>query len=130
MRKTLKFSAVLLFLSLCFMVLICNDNALAQNKKMFVEDELLIQFRIDTPKNKADDALKAHGAMVADEIQQLRIKRIKVPAHVLETVREALSHNPHVEFIENNFLAEPSTTPNDSYYPSQWHLPKINAPSG
>ena len=130
MKKTLQFSAVLVFISLCFMVLICNDNAWAQNKKMFVEDELLIQFRIDTPKNKADEAVNAHGAMVADEIQQLRIKRIKVPSHVIETVREALSHNPHVEFIENNFLAEPSTTPNDSYYPSQWHLPKINAPSG
>ena len=129
-KKNLGVAAVLVFLSLCFMVLICNDNAWAQNKKLFVEDELLIQFRIDTPKNKADEALNAHGATVADEIQQLRIKRIKVPAHVLETVREALSHNPHVEFIENNFLAEPSTTPNDSYYSSQWHLPKINAPSG
>jgi subtilisin family serine protease len=129
-KKNLGVSAVLVFLSLCFMLLICNENAWAQNKKLFVEDELLIQFRIDTPKNKADEALNAHGATVADEIQQLRIKRIKVPAHVLETVREALSHNPHVEFIENNFLAEASTTPNDSYYPSQWHLPKINAPSG
>ena len=130
MKKTLQFSAVLVFISLCFMVLICNDNAWAQNKKMFVEDELLIQFRIDTPKNKADEAVNAHGAMVADEIQQLRIKRIKVPSHVIETVREALSHNPHVEFIENNFLAEASVIPNDSYYSSQWHLPKINAPSG
>jgi thermitase len=129
-KKNLGVSEVLVFLSLCFMLLICKDSAWAQNKKLFVEDELLIQFRIDTPKNKADEALNAHGASVADEIQQLRIKRIKVPAHVLETVREALSHNPHVEFIENNFLAEPSTTPNDSYYPSQWHLPKINAPSG
>ncbi len=49
---------------------------------------------------------------------------------LLDVVREALSHNPHVEFVENNFLAEPSTIPNDSYYPSQWHLPKIDAPSG
>jgi hypothetical protein len=129
-KKNLGVSAVLVFLSLCFMLLICKDSAWAQNKKLFVEDELLIQFRIDTPNDKADEALNAHGAAVVDEIQQLRIKRIKVPAHVLETVREALSHNPHVEFIENNFLAEPSTTPNDSYYSSQWHLPKINAPSG
>jgi hypothetical protein len=129
-KKNLGVSAVLVFLSLCFMVLICNDNAWAESKKLFIEDELLIQFRIDTPNDKADEALNAHGAAVVDEIQQIRVKRIKVPAHVLETVREALSHNPHVEFVENNFMAEPSTTPNDSYYPSQWHLPKINAPSG
>ncbi len=80
--KTLGVSAVLVLLSLCLLVLMCQDNAWAQNKKSFVEDELLIQFRIDTPKHKADEALHSHGAEVADEIQQLRIKRIKVPAHV------------------------------------------------
>jgi len=129
-KKNAGVSAVLVFLFLCFMVLICKDNTWAESKKTFVEDELLIQFRIDTPKDKADEALNAHGATVVDEIQQLRINRIKVPSNVIDTVREALSHNPHVEFVENNFMAEPSTTPNDSYYPSQWHLPKINAPSG
>jgi len=65
------------------MVLICKDSAWAESKKLFVEDELLIQFRIDTPNDKADEALNVHGAKVADEIQQLRIKRIKVPVHVL-----------------------------------------------
>ena len=129
-KKNVGVSAVLVFLFLCFMVLICRDNSWAQNKKLFVEDELLIQFRIDTPKNKADDALNAHGATVADEIQQLRVKRIKVPAHVIDKVKEALSHNPHVDFVENNFLAEASIIPNDSYYSSQWHHPKIKAPYG
>jgi len=112
------------------MVLICKGSAWAESKKLFVEDELLIQFRIDTPNDKADEALNAHGAKVADEIQQLRIKRIKVPANVLDTVREALSHNPHVEFVENNLLAEASVIPNDSYYASQWHHPKIKSPYG
>jgi len=112
------------------MVLICKGSAWAESKKLFVEDELLIQFSIDTPNDKADAALNAHGAEVADEIQQLRVKRIKVPAHVREIVREALSHNPHVEFVENNFLAQESVIPNDSYYSSQWHHPKIKAPYG
>lgn len=129
-KKNLGVSAVLVFLSLCFMVFICNDSAWAESKKLFVEDELLIQFRIDTPNDKADEALNAHGAKVADEIQQLRIKRIKVPADVLDIVREALSHNPHIEFVENNFLAEASVIPNDSYYASQWHHSKIKSPYG
>jgi len=47
-----------------------------------------------------------------------------------DTVREALSHNPACGIRENNFLAEESVIPNDSYYTSQWHHPKIKAPYG
>jgi len=34
-----------------------------------------------------------------------------------------------VQFVERNGLLGLDTTPDDSYYPNQWHLPKIGAPT-
>jgi subtilisin family serine protease len=45
-------------------------------------------------------------------------------------VKAALSKNPHVSFVEYNYIAQAVITPNDEKYPSQWHLPAIAAPEG
>ncbi|HOP40570.1 MAG TPA: S8 family serine peptidase [Geobacteraceae bacterium] len=94
----------------------------------FVSNELLVQTRAGTAKKKIDEALSGLGATTVEEIQQIRVKRIKVPAQALEKVMAALAKNPNVKFVEKNFILQAASTPNDSSYPSQWHLPKISAP--
>lgn len=42
----------------------------------------------------------------------------------------ALKKDPNVEDAEPNYLATTSIIPNDSKYPQQWALPRINCPSG
>ena len=96
----------------------------------YVGDELLIQHKVGVPNKKVAEVVGAAGASIISEISQIRVKQIKVPAHALEKVKEALSRNPNINFVENNFLAEAVVTPNDSYYASQWHLSKISAPQG
>ncbi|EHP83704.1 peptidase S8 and S53 subtilisin kexin sedolisin, partial [Geobacter metallireducens RCH3] len=66
----------------------------------------------------------------AEEIAPIRVKRIKVPAAARAKVKAALAKNPHVTFVEENYLAEQTMVPNDPSYASQWHLPKIAAPAG
>ena len=39
----------------------------------------------------------------------------------------ALRRSPHFEFAEPDFIYPPALTPNDPYYSSEWHLPKIQA---
>ena len=46
-----------------------------------------------------------------------------------DTVLQALQHNPNLEFVEQDYLHEPDTVPNDPYYSLEWHLPKIGAPT-
>jgi thermitase len=99
-------------------------------KPMYLAGELLIQTKAGASKTKVKAALKAQGAVTLGEIEQIRVKRIKVPVQALEKVRAALSRNPHFSFVENNFLALGAAVPNDPRYPSQWHLPKISAPGG
>jgi hypothetical protein len=96
----------------------------------FVADELLIQLRPGVSHAKANKIIKAVGATAAGEIQNIQVKKITVPAHALEQVKEALSHNPNIEFVEHNYLASLSVNPNDVKFPAQWHLQKIDAPFG
>ncbi len=100
----------------------------AQKANKFVPDDLLVQIKSGTSKADIDSLLKSHGAKTADEIEKLKIRRVKVPAHALEKVKAALARNPNVNFVENNYIAEAGFEPNDDKYPSQWHLPKISAP--
>ena len=79
-------------------------------------DELLIQPKAGVPHEKVKETLEAFGAVTEEEIPQIRVKRIKVPPQALEKVKDALSRHPHINFVEPNFLAEPTFTPNDSYY--------------
>jgi thermitase len=96
----------------------------------FVEDELLIQHKVGVPESIIDRMLSEQGAVTDDEIPQIRLRKIKVTAEALEKVKAALARNPHVKYVENNFLAESSYIPNDSNFGSQWHLMKIMAPQG
>lgn len=96
----------------------------------FVVDELLVQAKAGVGKDKFEAALDGLGATNAEDIPQIRVKKIKVPPQALEKVKAALAKNPHVKFVENNYLATSATTPDDLSYASQWHLPKISAPTG
>ncbi len=93
-------------------------------------DEILVQVKAGVTESRARGILNEFGAQVSDEIPQLRVKRIKVPPHALERILESLNAHEHMSFAEPNFLAEPMSIPNDYYYDSQWHLPKISAPEG
>jgi thermitase len=102
-----------------------NDEA---GNAGFVSDELILQHKSGVSKARVAEVLRGHGATVFGEIQQIRVKQVKVPPNALEKVKEALAKNPDFNFVENNFLAEGSVVPNDSYFQSEWHLAKISAP--
>jgi len=110
------------------MILASFGLAQAGSSKKFVPGELLIQVKQDVTRGAVDNLLHAHGAVTAGEIENIKVRRIKVPEHALEQVKKALSNNPNIHFVEENFIAEAGYVPNDERYPSQWHLPKISAP--
>lgn len=99
-------------------------------EEKFVPDELLIQFYAGVSKDISDEVLRGQGVSEADEIQSIRVKRIKVPEQALEQVMAALAKNKHVKFVEKNYIADPVAIPNDPSFPVQWHLSKIFAPQG
>ena len=96
----------------------------------YVPGELLIRQNAGVSDDKVKEICASHGAYVVKEIHQIGVKLIRMPEHALETVMVALENNPNIEFAEPNFIAEGALIPNDTWYPSQWHLPKIFAPEG
>lgn len=74
-----------------------------------------------------DKAVKVEGGNVK-RIGNSRIFVVDLPPQASETaVRARLLNNPHFESVEFDQLVWASFTPNDPYYGSQWHLPKIDA---
>src|SRR5204862_2977472 len=73
--------------------------------------------------------VEENGATQEDLIPQIDVRILRVPAENLDHVLAALQHNPNIEFAEPDFLVEPSVTPNDPQYPSQWHLPIMQCPN-
>jgi len=96
----------------------------------FVAGELLVQFNAGVSAEKAKGLIASNGATSINEIEQIRVRRIRVPEQAREHIMAALANNKNVSFVEMNFIAEVVVIPNDTKYPSQWHLPKIDAPSG
>lgn len=130
MKKQLVALSSRLVVLLLTPLIVSTAFALPQdNKAKFVEDELLIQFVAGVPADKAQQVLRGHGLKEVQEIDSIRVKRVKVAPQALEQVKAALQKNPHVKFVENNFIADAGGIPNDPSYPNQWHLGKIAAPS-
>ncbi len=105
-----------------------TPSAFSTGHSPYVEDELLVQPKAGVSEAKSSQILSEQGATEFDEIPQIRVKVIKVPAHALEKVKAALAHNPHINFVENNNFIEPMLMPNDPSFTSEWHLTKISAP--
>jgi subtilisin family serine protease len=95
----------------------------------FVEDQILVKPRKGSLESVVQGHFKRHGAEHHKHLRQLDVRVLRVPPGRREAVLAALQNHPDFEFVERDCIAEPTTTANDPYYSSQWHLPKISCPS-
>lgn len=100
---------------------------------------------VKTKNTKALDEIVAEEGLTEEttnvqDLAKLGIRRYKVNTEnsttpeVAERAHAKLNKaNPNAdkleEFVEVDSMIEPGFTPNDPSYSSQWHLPKINAPT-
>ena len=94
----------------------------------FVPGRILVKPKANVAAKEARMLFAEHEATVQDHIQQIGVRILKVPEANFDQVLNALRNNPNIEFAEPDGIHEPSLIPNDSYYSSAWHLPKIQAP--
>jgi len=105
--------------------------------------EIIVKFKEGIPRASIRSVLLAEGVEILDEMDNLGLILLSVPkGRELEKIG-ALERNPLVEYAEPNYiqvantaavepyygLHAPAVEPNDPYYPSQWSLPKIEAPA-
>lgn len=117
----------------CLTLLATQQPAGAQTPRRVsptVPDQLLVGMHGGVSHADAKGVYTAAGATLVDELHQIRVHVIRVPAQARAAVARALAQRPEVKFVEPNVLAEGGYVPNDPSYGSQWHLPQIAAPAG
>jgi len=127
-------AAISMFVILFGFIAIAPTNAFADlefEEKEFTQkyapDRLLIKFKNDVSESHKKQIIHGNSGLISDEIPQIKVKIIKVPTHALEKIQTALSKHFAVEYVEKDFRFEPEMIPNDPTYPSQYHLPTIQA---
>lgn len=95
----------------------------------YVKGRILVKPQAGLPEAQFDKIIRGNGGRKARAIKGIGVHIIELPAGVDETrIIKALSKNPHIKFAELDRALEPSFTPADPQYSSQWHLPIMGAP--
>ena len=91
-----------------------------------VPGELLIQFRDAATNDDVRGLYRAHGLQELERLYNsddvAGIRRVSVPAVAIDALTLALQKNPHVQFVEPNFMASSFATVNDTLYRYQWNF--------
>jgi len=119
----------LLLRCLSALLFCCNPTVFAAGPPSWVADQLLVAHRPGVDRSRAESLYRSHGATIVDEIPQIRVHVLRVPSSALGSVEQALSRRSEVQFVERNYILPPGLTANDTYYPQEWHLQRISAPS-
>ncbi len=83
------------------------------------ESRLMMRFKPNATKAQRDAIFKNNNLKVIDEIPQIGIKVVKVPAVAKDAVTKALNHNPIIDFIEEDSLVEAQEQlPDDPFFPA------------
>src|SRR5262249_22046670 len=95
-----------------------------------VEDRLLLKTQAGVSERAVRDLFATHGLRQERMVKQIGVRVVHLPPGKMDAVLNALSHDRRVQFVEPDYLLEADIVPNDPYYSSEWHLPKVQAPQG
>ena len=90
---------------------------------------LIVQHRKGADSNKARAVIAAQGGRPSKTIEALDLEVIEVPDGAIEAVAATLDASGLFNFVEPDYTATGAATPSDPYFPSAWHLSRIQAPS-
>lgn len=91
----------------------------AEPGRSFVPDELLVGFRPGVARAEAEALYRGLGATRVEEIRQINVHRVRIPAGALARVEQALAARPEVEFVERNYLSGPDSNPGGGALPDE-----------
>jgi subtilisin family serine protease len=104
-------------------------SASAAGAQEFAPARILIGARAGLSGTALAGLLAVHGGK-ARKIGQSDLYVVDLALRGLEkAVVEKLAHHPQLTFAELDLRVKSALVPNDPYYGSQWHLPKIKAAS-
>ncbi|MBI4097713.1 MAG: S8 family serine peptidase [Candidatus Levybacteria bacterium] len=122
---------LLVFLSfLLFFGVILSFKIFAQSNEEFANDALIVRFEEGTTEQEKEAILSSVGAKRERKINRINAQRVRVGKNKVRENVGKLKKNRRVKYAEPDFVAKKTEIPNDTYYSSQWGLPKIKADGG
>ena len=102
----------------------------AQSNEEFASDALIVRFEEGTTEQEKEAILSSVGAKKERKINRVNAQRARVGKNKVRENVGKLNKNRKVKYAEPDFIAKKTEIPNDTYYSSQWGLPKIKAEGG
>ena len=101
---------------------------IGEARENYVHDEILVKF-VDGESARVKTLNANFGCIVLAKIPQIKVVTLRIPhSSRVPGMISAYVQEPEVEYAEPNYFVHAlSVTPNDPYYGTQWHLPKIKA---
>lgn len=89
----------------------------------YVPGEVIIKFKDDTPENMRQGMAGRLGLRRLRRNLRIGAERFRIPAgrRMQDFIAECRK-DPHVEYVEPNYLVHLHYTPNDDFFRYQWHL--------
>ncbi len=114
----------------CSVFLLLSHVGFAQ-EKIPIPGKILVGFKSDVDPDRAASLFRGHKAKRSKQLGVLPIHEVELEEDAdLEQVAKELKNREDVAFAEQDHLLVPEQiAPNDPQYSSQWHLPKIAAPT-
>lgn len=105
------------------------DSLEPENGEIFVSGEIIIKFVPGTGQDEAAAVAFRHGSTIKEQLllpdyYLLSVPQDSDPAEVAGLFRQ----EPEVVLVEPNYYMHAFLSPNDPYYPRQWHFQKIQMP--
>ncbi len=121
-----------IFLLFLFLVigLFFSFKIFAQTKEEYASDAVLVKFEDKVTESEKNAAFSSVGAKRERRLNRINAERIKIPRSKVKETIDKLRKNTKIKYAEPDFVAKKTEVPNDTYYSSQWGLPKIKAEGG
>jgi thermitase len=91
--------------------------------------ELLVKLKAGTSPSTRTELFARVGASPVDILEAIEVHKVSVEADKVDQAMAALQEDPNVEIAEVIGGLEPAYTPDDTTFPAQWGMAKINAPA-
>ncbi|PTR06767.1 subtilase family protein [Nitrosospira sp. Nsp5] len=106
-----------------------DKGSRSAGSETWAKGRILVMPRAGLPEKELAKILGAHGGK-ARKIGQSDLYIVDLPGNASEkAVAARLARHPHLKLAEPDYRDSPELVPNDPYYGSAWHLPKIGAPA-
>ncbi len=93
------------------------------NRHLYASGEVLVKFRPTLSDNEAEALIGVYQSRKIKKILGLNVYQIQIPENItVAEMVETLHRNPDVEFVEPNYIARITATPNDSLFQYQYAL--------